>query len=108
MASTLVNAWKKKNGGYFDNGMRSRDGCEVCENVGMYMLQKLKEEQSLAEVDIVLYRDDLVLATKGKSCLTIRPPTSPFGAFFLLSRAQRTSEASSCSEYGLFFSGIKK
>ena len=67
MASSLGNAWKKKNGGDFDNSMESLDGCEVCEYVGMYMLEKLKEEQSLAEVDIALYRDDLILATKSNS-----------------------------------------
>ena len=57
--------WTKKGEVSFDVPMGSFDGAEVCEAVGLYLLHLLKE----TGVDLGLYRDDLLGATR----LTGRP-----------------------------------
>ena len=48
-------AWKKKTG-LFDTTMGAFDGCEVCELVGILILQKMKD--SFPDINFGLYRDD--------------------------------------------------
>ena len=40
--------------GTFDNSMGSIDGCEICELIGLYLLCKMGEEETLKEVEIAL------------------------------------------------------
>ena len=47
--------WKKTTG-LFDVSMGSYDGCEVCELVGLYIIDTLKQKHP--EIDFGLYRDD--------------------------------------------------
>ena len=46
----------------FDVVMGSFDGAEVCEMVGLFMLQKLKTE--ITTIDIGFYRDDGLAVNK--------------------------------------------
>ena len=48
--------WKKKDSSNFDVTMGSFDGAEVCEMVGLFLLQQL--EQVIPKQNIGLYRDD--------------------------------------------------
>eukprot|EP00794_Sanderia_malayensis_P007635 gene7635-biopygen6221 len=50
------NMWIKKNNKLFDVTMGSYDGAEVCELVGLYILDRLKE--ICKKQDVGLYRDD--------------------------------------------------
>ena len=56
--------WTKKSAKNFDVTIGSYDGAEVCEMVGLFMLQKLKEK--FPEEEMGLYRNDGLMAT-GKS-----------------------------------------
>ena len=51
----LGSTWEKKSN-LFDVTMGSYDGAEVCELVGLYMLDQLK--QRFPKDDLGLYRDD--------------------------------------------------
>ena len=53
--------WKKTTG-LFDVTMGSYDGCELCELVGLYILQKMRNK--FPEIDFGLYRDDGLGALK--------------------------------------------
>ena len=48
--------WNKTNGQLFDVTMGSYDGAEVCELVGLYLLQMLRD--LVPSIDFGLYRDD--------------------------------------------------
>ena len=61
MAVDFDKVWIKKNW-KFDNSMGSKDGCEVCELAGLYVLSKMKENNGLSETNCALYRDDLIAA----------------------------------------------
>ena len=54
-------AWIKTSG-LFDVTMGSFDGCELCELVGLYIIQKVKE--SFPQINLGLYRDDGLGALK--------------------------------------------
>ena len=54
--------WQKKNG-LFDVTMGAPDGAEICELVGLFLLQKINEK--FPQLDFGLYRDD-GLATHDK------------------------------------------
>ena len=59
-------AWKKKvSNDCFDVTMGSLDGAEVCELVGLYILDSLS--QKLIKNDIGLYRDDGLIVLRGKN-----------------------------------------
>ena len=59
-------AWKKKTSNdCFDVTMGSLDGAEVCELVGLYILDSLS--QKLIKNDIGLYRDDGLIVLRGKN-----------------------------------------
>jgi hypothetical protein len=58
--------WTKKNGNaMFDVTMGSFDGAEICELVGLFILQKLG--QKFNSLDLGLYRDDGLALFRGKS-----------------------------------------
>ena len=48
--------WVKKGNDIFDVGMGFYDGAEICELVGLYLLNQIKEKIGSAELG--LYRDD--------------------------------------------------
>ena len=54
--------WQKKDG-EFDVTMGSKDGAEVCESVGLYLLHKLSNINQ--NVSVGLYRDDGLAAVRG-------------------------------------------
>ena len=53
--------WVKRENPSFDVTMGSYDGAEVCELVGLFILDKVKRECS--ELELGLYRDDESLET---------------------------------------------
>jgi hypothetical protein len=53
---TPEGTWVKKNGSLFDVTMGSYDGAEVCELVGLYLLNQIKT--AYPAIDFGLYRDD--------------------------------------------------
>jgi predicted GIY-YIG superfamily endonuclease len=57
--------WMKKGGDLFDVTMGAFDGAEICELVGIYMLQKISIHYNIANVG--LYRDDGLAAFKNTS-----------------------------------------
>ena len=63
-------AWRKKKGN-FDVPMGSYDGAEVCELIGLYMLDKLTKGKNpiFPLMDVGLYRDDglAVIRTRGRA-----------------------------------------
>ena len=67
---TPDSAWSKKNG-LFDVTMGAYDGAEVCELVGLYLLNKIKE--SIPSLNSGLYRDDGLGIYKKKTAAA--PPT---------------------------------
>ena len=58
-------AWMKKGGELFDVTMGAYDGAEICELVGIYMLQKISSHYD--KKDVGLYRDDGLAVFKNKS-----------------------------------------
>ena len=48
--------WTKRNGDLFDVTMGSYDGAEICELVGLYMLNRMRE--TFPQINFGLYRDD--------------------------------------------------
>ena len=59
-------AWKKKTtNDCFDVTMGSFDGAEICELVGLYILDSLS--QNLIKNDLGLYRDDGLIVLRGKN-----------------------------------------
>ena len=59
IAHGLGKVWIKKQGS-FDNSMGSKDGSEVAELVGLYLLSKFESDPELQDAIIALYRDDLI------------------------------------------------
>ena len=59
------NPWIKKNNPDFDVTMGSYDGAEICELVGLYMLNEIKTK--LDNVELGLYRDDGLGITRNLS-----------------------------------------
>ena len=57
--------WVKKDNPSFDVTMGSYDGAEVCELVGLYILDKISNE--CPEIELGLYRDDGLGITKNMS-----------------------------------------
>ena len=57
--------WTKKDNSEFDVTMGSYDGAEVCELVGLFVLDKIKK--ICPDLDLGLYRDDGLGATKNLS-----------------------------------------
>ena len=53
--------WMKREGNLFDVTMGAYDGAEVCELVGIFMLNKISEKYD--KNDIGLYRDDAIKTT---------------------------------------------
>ena len=47
--------WAKKGGDIFDVGMGFFDGAEVCEVVGLFMLEEIRKE---LKINCGIYRDD--------------------------------------------------
>ena len=59
-------SWIKKNtNNCFDVTMGSYDGAEICELVGLYILNELKDE--IKKEDMGLYRDDGLMVVKNKN-----------------------------------------
>ena len=61
----LINYLKKSTNNCFDVTMGSYDGAEVCELVGLYILDELSK--FLNKNDVGLYRDDGLIVLKNKN-----------------------------------------
>jgi len=59
------NIWAKQSGGNFDVAMSSFDGAEVCELVGLFILDQL--DNILRKENVGLYRDDGLAVLKNCS-----------------------------------------
>ena len=59
------NIWVKKNNPHFDVTMGSYDGAEVCEIVGLYLLNVVKDK--CKDIELGLYRDDGLGITRNLS-----------------------------------------
>ena len=72
------NVWVKKDNPSFDVTMGSYDGAEVCELVGLYILDRIKVE--CPEIELGLYRDDGLGITEnlsGRDTENLRKKTVP-------------------------------
>ena len=61
------NPWMKREGNLFDATVGAYDGAEVCELVGIFIINKISEKYD--KNDIVLYRDDALAVFKNISGL---------------------------------------
>jgi len=59
------NIWVKKNNPHFDVTMGSYDGAEICEIVGLYLLNVVKDK--CKDIELGLYRDDGLGITRNLS-----------------------------------------
>ena len=74
--------WVKAKDPDFDVAMGSYDGGEVCELVGLYILDKLVHKSKIfAQKDVILYRDDGLAVTRCPGRLADRKRKELIAAF---------------------------